>query len=182
MVLELQKGSLISTTASVRNTFIHDPDDRVIVCAEPSPDAGFTQNQSGSTTFALVSTGGSDAISESEGSAEEEMSGRVPSILLARELLFRLCEFSRNHNLDEPTVLGLYKQNLNIIQNVSSTVAAGTTVNISDTVTNSTTLGISEATGALNKDTAPFTGDQLKSICSDDSTSYYNSDACKPYQ
>ncbi len=150
-VTPMQGGTIVSNTASVKNTYIHDPDDKVIVCAEPNPDAGFTQNQSSNFSFALIgSAGGSDDVGDTEGSAEEELSGRVPSVLLSRELLFRLCEFSRNHDIDSATAIELYKANLEIIHDVAGTVAGNTTVSISDSVSNASTIGVAE--GAAPQD------------------------------
>jgi len=183
VMMDLSKGTVLTTTASLRNTFIHDPNEKIIVCAEPSPDSGFTQNQSGSTSFSLISTG-NDSISESEGSAENEMSGRVPSLLLARELLYRLCEFARNNNLDQTTVVDLYKQNLTIIQNISGTVASNTTISVSDAESASTQVGVTEtaAPAPAASGAASFTDDQMTEICGDNTTDYYNSETCKPYR
>lgn len=185
IVTKLEKGTIITTTASLRNSFIHDPNDTAVICAEPSPDSSFTQNQSGSVTIALINSGGNDAASEDEGSAEEEMAGRVPSLLLARELLFRLCEFARNHSLDQATVLDLYKQNLGIIKNVSNTVAGNTEIKISDSISTQTQIGVSESSAAVKSDsggaekstTAQFSPDDKKAICDD--PDYSSLDACQ---
>lgn len=140
---KMEAGSVISSTAAVRDTFVHNPDGKLYVCAGPAPDAGFSQNEYDSVSISLVQTGGQDAASEAEGSAEEEFSGRSPSVLLTRELLYRLCEFVGNNNLDERTAVELYKLNLHIIEQVSMAVAENTKIEISDSVSNSEVAEIS---------------------------------------
>ncbi|MBE0530623.1 MAG: hypothetical protein IH626_07315 [Rhodospirillales bacterium] len=142
--MTLDGPKLISNTASVKNTFVMDADSPLVVCAEPPPDAAFSQNTNLDITIALVAAGGDKGGDDDEGSEESEMAGRSPGVLLARELLFRLCEFSRNHKVDKDVAIELYKQNLDIIREVGNKEAEHTAVKIGDAVTNAETITVDE--------------------------------------
>lgn len=142
--VKLDGPKLISNTASVKNTFIMDGDSPLIVCAEPPPDAAFNQNTDLDITVALIAAGGDKGGDDDEGSEESEMAGRSPGVLLARELLYRFCEFSRNYKVDKDVAIELYKQNLDIIREVGNKEAEHTAVKIADTVTNSDTIAVDE--------------------------------------
>ncbi len=141
--VKLDGPKIISNTASVKNTFIMDGDSPLIVCAEPPPDAAFNQNTDLDITLALIAAGdkGGD---DDEGSEESEMAGRSPGVLLARELLYRFCEFSRNYKVERDVAIELYKQNLDIIREVGNKEAEHTSVKVADTVTNSDTVTVDE--------------------------------------
>lgn len=140
--MQLDGPKLISNTASVKNTFVMEGDSTLIVCAEPSPDAAFSQDTDLDITISLIATdkGGDD----DDGSEESEMAGRSPSVLLARELLYRLCEFSRNYHVEKDTAIELYKQNLAIIREIGGKESEHTSVKIGDAVTNAETLTVDE--------------------------------------
>lgn len=142
--MKLDGQKLISNTASVKNTFIMERDSSLIVCAEPPPDAAFSQNTDLDITIALIAAGGDKGGDDDEGSEESEMAGRSPGVLLARELLFRFCEFSRNYKVERDVAIDLYKQNLAIIREVGNKEAEHTSVKIGDTVTNADTVTVDE--------------------------------------
>jgi hypothetical protein len=95
---------------------------------------------SGDLSVSLVSLGGgSEGAGESSASGETEMQGRTLSVLLARELLFRNCEFSRNNGLNSEQATALYNANLDIIKSVSTIEAQNTTISISETLSEQVT-------------------------------------------
>jgi hypothetical protein len=145
-VTSIAPQTMLSNTASVKNTYVHDPDSNVIVCAEPSPDAAFSQSESSDVTVTILSFGSEhEEMADADESAELEMAGRAPHVLLTRELMFRLCEFVRNHRLGQQAAIELYKKNLDIISQVSNTVAGNTTIKILGQTTVSETLTVDEA-------------------------------------
>jgi hypothetical protein len=166
-------SKILSNTASVKNTFIMDRDTPLVVCAEPAPDATFGQDMDLDVTFALVATGGDKGGDDDEGSEESEMAGRSPSLLLARELLYRLCEFSRNYKVDKETAITLYKQNLDIIREIGGKETERTTIKIGDTVSNSSSLAVDQRSGAGRAQRrAPVSRDRSSSY--DSGNSYTN--------
>ena len=144
----LDAEKLISNTASVSGTLIVHPKDRKFICTQPPPDAAFSQGESSNLSvniFASQSEGGS----EEEETTENEMAGRTPALLLARELLYRLCEFGHNYALDKTEASALYEKNLELISKISGIEAGNTKVTIGDSVTTTETLSnVGEGAGA----------------------------------
>ncbi|MBE0530626.1 MAG: hypothetical protein IH626_07330 [Rhodospirillales bacterium] len=169
--VKLDGPKIISNTASVKNTFIMDADSPLIICAEPPPDAAFNQNTNLDITVALIAAGGDKGGDDDEGSEESEMAGRSPGVLLARELLYRFCEFSRNYKVEKDVAIELYKQNLDIIREVGNKEAEHTSVKIGDTVTNADTITVDERiAGGRPKPRTPVKTDKNRSSSYDSST------------
>lgn len=160
---KLDGQKLISNTASVKNTFIMERDSSLIVCAEPPPDAAYNQDTDLDITVALIATGGDKGGDDDEGSEESEMAGRSPAVLLARELLYRFCEFSRNYQVEKDVAIELYKQNLDIIREVGAKESEHTSVKIADTVANANTITVDERISGGSKRKAPANTDKNRS-------------------
>jgi hypothetical protein len=149
-VTDLGVDQIISHTASLSGTIIVTPKDQRYFCAQPAPDAGFTQGESGGVTVAILASQ-SESATESEQSADVEMMGRTPGILLARELLYRLCEFGHNNALDKREATALYKLNLSIIEKISGIEAGNTNITIGETLTNTDSItNVGESGSAAN--------------------------------
>lgn len=133
---ELGAGTAISHTASLSHTLVLDGAGSLVACAQPAPDAGFSQSGENEISFSLIEIGTSttDADEAAEESAEVELSGRTPAVLITRELLFRLCELSRNQKLTGAQAADLYSQTLDAVKTVWATEAGNTKVTISDTL------------------------------------------------
>jgi hypothetical protein len=135
----LDAEKLISNTASVSGTLIVHPKDRKFICTQPPPDAAFSQGESGNLSVNIFASQ-SEGSSEEEETTEIEMAGRTPAVLLARELLYRLCEFGHNYTLDKTEASALYEKNLELISKISGIEAGNTKVTIGDKVTTTETL------------------------------------------
>jgi hypothetical protein len=61
------------------------------------------------------------------------MVGRTSGVLLSRELMFRLCEFSSNFNLEVKDALSLYDKRLGVIHDVTLEEMKNTQISISKT-------------------------------------------------
>jgi hypothetical protein len=150
--------TVISNTASLSHIISYDFSKDSRSCAHPAPDAAFDQGESSGFSISLVSFGGgTDAGKQADNSAEVEMAGRTPAVLITRELFYRLCEFSKNQQLDKAEAKDLYVQTLGAIKNVWAIEAGKTTVKIGETaasnqITNVSTLPV---VGALATGAAP---------------------------
>jgi len=71
--------------------------------------------------------------------AEAEMAGRTPTVLMARELFFRTCEFSVNYQLSKEEAFNLFKETLTTVNSLAIIQANNTTITVGDTVTTTTT-------------------------------------------
>lgn len=143
----LNSDHAISNSASMRSTFVFNSNGKPRFCSEPQPDAGFSQHQKGDFSLSLVDASSDKddgKVDESDGSIETEFAGREPSLLLTRELMYRLCEFTNNNELSADQAVDLYKQSLDIIKTVANTEATNTKVTFTETVTNSETVSDTE--------------------------------------
>ena len=147
---------VVSSTASLTNSYLLDKDSNLIHCSPPPPDAAFSETASGGFSLSLVSIGGGqEGAEESSAGGEAEMQGRTLSVLPARELLFRCCEFSRNNGLTPEQATALYQTNLDIIKSVSAVEAQNTTISISESLTETITdsASMSESDSKTESDT-----------------------------
>ena len=140
-VTQLEKDWFVSNTAAVTNTLIRSPETRKIICMSPAPDVAFIQNEGTGLTLSLLNVSvdshntPKEYIANSESSSEEELAGRTPAVLLTRELLYRTCEFSQNHQLTKAEALKLYQETLDIVAKNWTIEAQKTQVTVSDNET-----------------------------------------------
>jgi len=142
IVTDLEQEKVISNTASLSHTFVRGEKSSYIACTQPPPDAAFSQGQAADVSISLINLGGDDEEGEEEESDELEMAGRTPTVILARELMFRACEFSQNFKLDKKEALALYEKTMAAIEKAWAIEAGNTTVTVGDTVSTTTTSNI----------------------------------------
>ena len=83
------------------------------VCLAPEPDAVPTS----SVGFAFHYDGAEDQARAGDGAGM--LGGRSPAVLIARDLLYRACEFSLNNKLDADAALSLYDKTLQTISTIA---------------------------------------------------------------
>ncbi len=88
-------------------------------CLAPSPDAVVSGAEGVGLTVAGKDT--STSLSNEGQIGTLGLGGRAPSILIAREILYRTCEFSLNYRLDKDEALAFYRENLEALQGLVST-------------------------------------------------------------
>lgn len=145
-VHDLKSESVITGTASLTHTFVLDRKTGFVTCTMPPPDAAFSQQEQGDISISVIAIGSNskaDSGAAEEGSSEDELVGRTPSVMMARELFFRLCEFSRNYDLKKDEAIKLYRETLGTVKEVWSKEAANTTIKIGENVT----TNVSETAG-----------------------------------
>ncbi|MBI3126086.1 MAG: hypothetical protein HYZ11_00590 [Candidatus Tectomicrobia bacterium] len=130
---------LIYTDASKRHTLVKTDRSYLRICAEPSPDVKVDEQQDIDIDFniALIGRAGSqdqEASRAESGFTEGELTGRTPSVLLSRELLFRLCEASVNHDIDQKTFISLYLKIIALIEKIALAEAQQTKITIGETL------------------------------------------------
>ena len=157
-------SGIISEGPSLSTLIVRHPDKNRKVCLGRGADAAFELEESGSVSIAIVSVGKNDdeksGIQDSAG--EEEMAGRTPAVLLARELFYRACEFSTNFQLTKQEAIKIYTSTLQAVQKGWEDEAQKTTITIGDTVTttDSNTFTTSQSTSetAASAETSETTG------------------------
>lgn len=132
----LEREAVLSSTASLSHTFIIDKKTSYVTCSQPQPDAGFSQGSSEAFSLSFLNFGGgNDKQGGAESSDEIELTGRTPAVLMARELFFRMCEFSRNNELNKAEAQKLFEKTLDIVRQVWAIEAGNTRVKIGETDT-----------------------------------------------
>ena len=135
---------LVSSTAALTHTLIKPESDKSISCSYPAPDTLFQQSESSSFNI-LNFGGGASPAEEGDKSGGQEMVGRTSGVLLSRELMFRLCEFSSNFNLEVGDAVSLYDKTLKVIHDVTLEEMKNTQMSISET----TSLTESNVSGSV---------------------------------
>lgn len=139
-IMSVDNGTVISNTASLSHIISYDFSKDYHSCTHPAPDAAFDQGEASDFSVTLISVGNeSDAGGESENSQEVEMAGRTPAVLIAREMFYRLCEFSKNQKLDKTDAKDLYVKTLDVIKDVWTIEAGKTNITIGQTLTDTLT-------------------------------------------
>lgn len=144
-VTPVTESSVVSSTSALSTTTILDPARGYVVCSQSQPDATFSQGETGDFSVSLLTVGTSNEVDdggESEESQEIALVGRSPAVLVARELFFRLCEFSRNHKLSADQATALYKQTLTVVAEGWKAEAANTKVTIGETQSDTSTQAV----------------------------------------
>jgi len=151
-VAQLEAGTIVSTTAGASNAFVHDVANHEtsshtgrFLCVEPPPDAAFSSAEGMELTVTLIGTASSEAAGMQDEIREIELAGRTPAVLLARELLFRNCEFASNFRLSKDEALALHERTLSAIVANWAVEAANTNVSVGDTVADTTSITIADS-------------------------------------
>jgi hypothetical protein len=133
----LSGSHIYSSGPSLSSFVVQDRNNPRKICADRGADAAFEFSEEGNFSLSLVSVGKSDGDKSSakENSGEEEMVGRTPAVLIARELLYRTCELSMNYSLTKEEAISLFKGTRDSIEKGWVSEAAKTTITIGDTLT-----------------------------------------------
>lgn len=114
-LLVLSNGSEVVTyPADLRGAYIANGRS----CAEPMPDVALVSTQKLAGTLKLLSDTGQsiEATAAADLAAKvAELSGRTQLVLLARDVLFRLCEM----NADQQTSVALFGRVLDMIEHLA---------------------------------------------------------------
>lgn len=128
---DLVNAHILTTTSGQGQIYVLAKNNNHYLCSLPKPDSTFNQKESGGLNVSLINTQG-ESTDISEGSNENELTGRTPTVLMTRELFFRACEFSTNFQLNKDEAKQLYLKTLDGVLANWAIEAKQTTVNISD--------------------------------------------------
>jgi hypothetical protein len=174
----IDPDSSISVTAGTSQTFVRSQSANYQLCSQPMPDVAYDKGDDADINYSFINTS-SDQISAQDNSDEVEMAGRTPSILMAREMFYRTCEFSTNFGLNKQEALSLYQQTLKTIGNVWASEAQNTTVTVGDTIQDTSGLVVNASdTQAISNANPPavISSDQMIKNASNASSNDDDSD------
>jgi len=145
-----QDEILVGTTATMNFGVGKQRESNFQSCLPPSPDAIDTDQSSESLGLSLPTEGGNESMSG--GRSGVEMAGRTPGVLLAREILFRVCEFIMNNDVPIEQATAMYDQAFGVLQAVMMSETENTSIAISETENSSqtTSTALPTATDSLS--------------------------------
>jgi len=127
----LNADSLFSSTGALNTSTVQRAGSDFVVCMGPGADVAFDQSDSSNISISLISRG-SDSDGLTNTASEVELTGRTPSLLMARELLYRTCEFSKNFQLSKKEATQLFIETLKGVVGVWRIESGNTKVRIGD--------------------------------------------------
>lgn len=175
----LSGSHIYSSGPSLSSFVVQDRNNPRKICADRGADAAFEFSEEGDFSLSLVSVGKSDGEKSSakENSGEEEMVGRTPAVLIARELLYRTCELYMNYSLTKEEAISLFKGTRDSIEKGWVSEAAKTTITIGDALTNKNSVSVTQSDTTNTQDTTSTTGSASTSTTGSASTTSSTSDA-----
>jgi len=99
--------STFTVTEDTETSLIKSPESLEKFCAARESDAISAQQTGISLGFGVGGT--KENVGTTSGSGALSLGGRDPLVLITRELMYRVCELSLNHNLSKEETLSLYK-------------------------------------------------------------------------
>jgi len=120
---------------------ITDPSVKERICKTPNPDvlAGETKSEGMSIAGLMPSaSSGTNSLTESQGFSATTLGGRTPSVLITRDILYRICEMTSNLQLNSEDTVKAYLSALDkITEIIKAQNAADKTVPTAPTSTGS---------------------------------------------
>ena len=163
------KVAIVSNSAETTSTLYQSATNKSYYCSSNAPDSTFSSSRENDFSVSFLNFGGGSPESDnsSSSSSGDEMLGRSPAVLAARDIMYRACELIGNLNLTPEQATVVYTDSLKIAASILKTEAATTTI------TQTSTLGVqvSEGTATLSETSAANTSASNNSY-TDDSTSY----------
>lgn len=111
-VFQVGGVEIASRSAENQMAIFITPDDVEKMCLAPAPDAGMSVSE-GLSVGQVGETGGQTSVA---------LGGRTGMVLLARELMYRACEFSQNYDLSDKEAYDFYILHLKTLQEIAATL------------------------------------------------------------
>ena len=102
-------------TSDLQSAYMKENSNPVRYCADRMADVADSRDVKFGIGF------GAEETSDGAGESAVGLGGRNPAVLITRELLYRACEISINHNLSKEETLEVYYRFLNAAIDISKT-------------------------------------------------------------
>jgi hypothetical protein len=124
--------SFVTSSAETTTTYLNAEGDAHQFCAGVSPDATYSESSSGGFSLSFLNFGGAPSNEViSEENSGDEMVGRTPALLLAREILYRACEMSKNAGLSSEQQIDIFLRTMETASAILQNETAKTSISIS---------------------------------------------------
>ena len=182
--LKPSEKAMVTTSAETSTSLVRDSANGIYYCAPLPPDATYTESSSEGLSLAFLNFGGNDPGDEnlSEENSGDEMIGRTPALLTAREILYRACELSGNHKLSSAQAIKLFEKSMKTAANLVSQEVESTTISISTSMTSAHNQSQSNNNATVTPLPAPIESVQTANSISENQkispqTNSYNDDS-----
>ena len=130
-----QEGVLFASP-SLDKTLVRDPKNHKKICMGRGADALYETSESANFSLSLVSVANTqgDSVGETDNAGEEEMMGRTPAVLLARELFYRACELTNNAQLGSKEAVKIFNSVLKVVGQGWAKESENTRITIGDSL------------------------------------------------
>ena len=157
------KVAVVSNSAETTSALYQSNANKSYYCSSNAPDSTFSSSEGFDFSISFLNFGGESPESgeESNSSSGDEMLGRSPAVLAARDIMYRACELIGNLNLTSEQAIIVYTDSMKIAASILKTEAARATI------TQTSSLGVQESEGTA---TLPD-GNSVNLSASDDSDS-----------
>ena len=141
------KVAIVSNSAETTSALYQSATNKSYYCSSNAPDSTFSSSEAFDFSISFLNLGGESPESEGESnsSSGDEMLGRSPAVLAARDIMYRACELIGNLNLTSEQAIIVYTDSMKIAASILKTEAARATI----TQTSSLGVQASEATATL---------------------------------
>ena len=139
---EFPKEGVLFSSPSVNSTIVQDPKNHRKICMGRGADAFFETSESGDFNLSIISVAntGGDEAKETDNAGEEEMMGRTPAVLLARELFYRACELTNNAQLGSEEAVKVFNSVLKVVGHGWEKETENTKITIGDSLSTKNTV------------------------------------------
>ncbi len=143
----LSKPGVIHSNPSLNQSISKKKNSDSAICLGRGADTAFETDDTSNLSISLVNFGktGKDAGDLNAFAGEEEMSGRTPSVLITRELMYRACELATNFNLTKQEATAVYLKTLDVVSQGWQKETERTTITFSDTLSNRNVNSVTES-------------------------------------
>lgn len=136
--------AIVSNSAETTSALYQSTSNRSHYCSSNAPDSTFSAAENANFSLSFLNFGGGAPEAEEAGSSSsgDEMLGRSPAVLAARDIMYRACELIGNLNLTQEQAIVVYTDSMKIAASILKAEAAKTTV----TQTSTLSVQVSETT------------------------------------
>lgn len=143
-------SSVVYANAEHRMMMISNPADHKRFCAEPPPDASISVTDSESEKASVL--GKEENIGDTTSAMASSLGGRNSTVLLARDILYRVCELSSNTKASYEQSKDLFLKALKTIEVLGgASQATGPSSKIGTTSTINETLGVTKKSSSAER-------------------------------
>lgn len=122
--------SMISNTAETTSSVFRSGENTTHFCSSTSPDSTFSASSSTGLSISTLNLGGGAPESGDKEISDsgDEMIGRTPAVVAARDIMYRACEMIGNLELSNQDALAVYSESLAAATSILAIEVSSTTI------------------------------------------------------